>query len=225
MSGILEKWADRPQPEFKGRRLFVVGSGPSMNDVDLSLLEGQHVWALNAAATLFTDTTRFPDATWMFRDRRAIPQIAPKLAGWKRWRVVTTDKCYAQIEHNGPRVSMTTYKYREPWVHHERTVAEDAIQIARKVGFVDVVLVGVDCAVPAGRPYAEALMWKPCSWYDPAHPVEQSKACASMLGALKRLAESGRLKGFKVYSTSRSCDAFPYVELEHAVTLGAVGAL
>ena len=200
-----------PQKEFQGRRLFIVGSGPSLDDLDLSILDGQNVWALNASATLFADR---PGLFWLFRDTRTVGQVLPRLKSWRQLRVLTTVRGFSDLECQTKR-SRRAYIYDHQSVVHHRTVAEDALQLARRAGATDAVLVGVDCSAPAGVPYAKALMWKPCAWYDVKKPVAESKACASMLKALRDLAPS--LHGFPVYSTSRSCDAFPYIELAHAV--------
>lgn len=200
-----------PQKEFQGRRLFIVGSGPSLDDLDLSLLNGQCVWALNASAALFQDR---PGVFWLFRDSRTITQVLPRLKHWRTLRVVTHVRAFSDLECQTNR-SRRAYIYDQKSVVHRRTVAEDAIQLAIRAGCKDVVLVGVDCSAPPGRPYAAALDWKPCAWYDRKDPVAESKACASMLKALHELAPS--LGSFPVYSTSRTCDAFPFMEFSCAV--------
>lgn len=210
---IVDRKLDRPLPEFKDRRCFIVGSGPSLDSLDLSLLRGSLVFALNAAITLFDD-----DAYWFLRDRRAIAEIMPRLTGRDTLRVITTIKCYDGLQSVAQRRrSIRAYLYDERSVTHERTVAEDALQLAKKAGCADAVLVGVDCSAPPGRPYAAALDWKPCAWYDRKDPVPESKACASFLRALRALAASERLDGLPVYSTSATCDAFPFLEFSSAV--------
>lgn len=216
---IVDRKLDQPLPEFKGKRCFILGSGPSLDSLDLSLLKGQLVFALNAAITLM------PDAYWVVRDLRAIAQILPRLRETKNLRVVTTIKGYDAIQTKGlaRRRSLRVWTYNEQSVVHEHTVAEDALQLARRAGCSDAVLVGVDCKAPPGRPYAEALSWKPCAWYE--KPVPESKKCASFLRALKALASGGRLAGFPVVSTSASCDAFPYLEYTNAVSGGVAHAV
>ena len=39
--------------KFRGERIFVMGNGPSLNKMDLSLLEGDNVFALNRCSLLF----------------------------------------------------------------------------------------------------------------------------------------------------------------------------
>lgn len=211
MSAAIDTRFVGPQKEFQGKRIFIVGSGPSLDDLDLSLLDGQCVWALNASATLFQDR---PGLFWLFRDTRTIAQVLPRLKHWQTFRVITHVRGISDLECQTKR-GRRAYIYDPQGVVHLRTVAEDAIQLARRAGAKDVVLVGVDCSAPPGRPYAAALDWKPCAWYDRKDPVPESKACASMLKALKELAPS--LRDFPVYSTAATCDAFPFMEFSRAV--------
>ena len=213
MSASIDTKFVGPIKEFMGRRCFIVGSGPSLDDLDLASLRGQVVWALNASATLFDDR---PGLFWLLRDRRAIREILPRLAHWKRMRVVTHVKAFSQIETDTQK-PRHAYVYEERSVVHTRTIAEDALQLARRAGCSDAVLVGVDCKAPPGRPYAKALDWKDCAWYDRKDPVPESKACASMRRALADLATSGVLGDFPVYSASVSLDVFPHLEYAHAV--------
>jgi hypothetical protein len=209
----------RPLPEFEGKRVFIVGSGTSLDLVDLGLIRDQLIWALNAAITLFADAAAYPGAYWFLRDKRAVSEVGPRLpaSSWPRARVITTPKARDAVEAWARRPTRL-YIYDERKTVHERTVAEDALQVARLAGCSEAVLVGVDCHAPPGRPYAKALSWKPCAWYNVDQPVAQSLACASMLKALRALAASGRLGDFKVTSTSETCEAFPFMEYARAVS-------
>lgn len=208
-----------PSRDFAGRRVFIVGSGPSLDDLDLSRLNQSIVFALNASVTLF-DLAEAGGLFWFVRDRRAVVECASRLLGPHTLRVIAGKRSWEQVLDFARRQRLSGLVYDERSVVHERTVAEDALQIARRLGAAEAVLVGVDCHAPAGRPYAAALGWKEPHWYrrdDPPKDGAESKACASMLKALRALAKSGKLDGFRVRSCSETCDAFEYVSYAHAV--------
>jgi hypothetical protein len=216
---IVDYALDRPIAGISGKRVFVVGSGPSLDRTDLGLLRNRPILALNAAYSLFTSRKDYPDAWWVVRDRRAIGQVLPRLEA-EGVKVITTLSCLDEISGRArkPLRTVHAYVFGEKRILHDRTIATDALQIARVAGASDALLVGVDCHAPPGQPYAEKLSWKPCAWYDRDKPVTESKACASMLEAMRRLASGGKLGSFPVFSASATCDAFPFLEYAVAVS-------
>jgi hypothetical protein len=213
---VIERKIVGPVAEFKGKRVFIVGSGPSLDEIELSRLQNSIVFALNASATLF-DLSAADRVHWFARDRRIGPECLARLLGPHTLRMVAGIRAWEQVTDTARRQNLSGLVYDERHVVHERTVAEDALQIAKRLGAAEAVLVGVDCHAPPGQPYAKALDWKEPHWYDRKNPPKsgaESKACASMLKALKSLAASGKLDGLRVRTCSKTCDAFEYVSFD-----------
>jgi hypothetical protein len=59
-------WTIQPESEWKDATAFIVGGGPSLRDVDLSVLKGQRVIAINSSyeAIPFADFLIFSDYRW-----------------------------------------------------------------------------------------------------------------------------------------------------------------
>jgi hypothetical protein len=62
-------------PMQPGRRCFIMGNGPSLNKMDLDLLEGETVWGTNRCYLLF-DRISWRPRCFVSVDRRVLPDIA-----------------------------------------------------------------------------------------------------------------------------------------------------
>ena len=189
--------------KFKDKVCWLVGSGPSLDEVDLSKIKDQTIFAVNAAITLFSEA-KFRDAWWIFRDRRIVHQLGKRLDKWGLWRVITHKSGFMTVKdvcgHTGKR--MVVYLYNKDAIIHRRTIIEDALQILQLLGFKQVNLVGIDHAVVENRPYAKALSWKECFFYNPKTPPISGKSIAlgSMMDAMEQIKPS--LGKMKVINTS-----------------------
>ena len=144
---------------YRGERCFIIGNGPSLNSMDLSLLRGHYTFGLNRVYLLFD---RLGGASSFFvsvnpyvieqchEDIRAIP--APKFISWASRQFVprADDVMYLRSTY-GPRFS-TNPATRGVW--EGATVTYVALQLAYFMGFDEVVLIGVDHRFQtAGRPH------------------------------------------------------------------------
>lgn len=152
------------QDSCKGMRVWIIGAGPTLDDVPIKTFEGEYVFALNAAATLFKNFRKFPDAWWLWWDQRTYREVWPKLNDWQRVQTIVHKKGMEMLRaHRGSGrfLSYGTGDQFKP----KRTVAETALLIADFLGFDEAVLVGVDglSAKENNEPYCKAINpWKDC---------------------------------------------------------------
>jgi hypothetical protein len=182
--------------------------------LDVSELRDKTVFAVNAAITLFTEK-KFKDAWWIFRDRRIVRQIGNRLDRWKRWKVITHKAGHLTLKDVVGHASknMVVYLYNKDALIHRRTIIEDALQLIHMLGFKQVNMAGIDHAVVDNKPYAKALSWKECFFYDPKKPPESGKSVAmgSMVDAMEQILPE--VKGLKIVNTS---PYYPKPIFEHA---------
>jgi hypothetical protein len=202
------------EKRFLGQTCWLMGSGPSLDEIDISLLKGKTVFAVNAAITLIANNT-FKSPWWLFRDRRIVHQIGSRLDRWKRWGIFTHKAAFMTVKDvcGVKNKSMVAHLYDKEGVIHKRTIIEDALQIIKMLGFKQVNMVGVDHAVVENRPYAKALSWKECFFYDPKTPPKSGTSVAlnSMMKAVEDLLP--HLEGLKIVNTS---PYYPKPIFEHA---------
>jgi hypothetical protein len=210
--------------EFKGQRCWILGSGPSLDAIDLKKIGNDHILALNAAVTLVADSRRHQNVWWVYRDVRIVNEVFPVLwkCPWRNWRVITHKRAFAALRDTGVwrHRSCRAFIYPIEAIIHQKTVAEDAIQLAAILGFSEAYLVGIDCAAKDGKPYAKSLTWKECHFVDPKKPpVTEPMACKSMAAGLEAL--KSKLNGtIKVFNTSPIAPPiFPKIDFEEAVAL------
>lgn len=203
-------------------RLWIAGAGPTLDDVDLSLLKDDIVFALNASIVKFTDN---PNTWWFFRDSRVLEECEPRLIKlkWKLWKVITTTRSLERVVHRDLHkkgINVKAFYYDERSVNHVKTVLEDALQVADSLGFRECYLVGVDHAIRNFKPYAESLMWKTCHFYNipvlkkkglPLKPV--SKPLTRMAMAMKSLLPT---LSMQVYNTSTIYPARVFEMVDYA---------
>jgi hypothetical protein len=203
------------QNRYEGQRCWVVGSGPSLDGLDLSRLGDENVIALNAAITLFQDRRRHPNTWWMIRDARAYDEVYPRLGKLRFLKLIVSQKGYKRFKESGiwKQLSGQAFVFDVARYIHRRTVAEDAIQIAAYMGFEEVNLLGIDCAIRDNQHYAKALSWKDCHFHDErADVVVGVRPVQAMVDALAALPKDlGELLP-KVYQAS---PLFPAGTYEH----------
>lgn len=135
-----------------GKRCLILGSAPSISEVDLSLAEGVEVFFLNRAVELAND---FPEG-----GRRLVvgdPLAASELHGDLDLLKVDQAFLAADVEDIGCSSTFWFEYFRKPMCYegyaqdelgkplfHCHTVAAFAIQIAVCMGYEDVFLAGVD---------------------------------------------------------------------------------
>ena len=223
MSAVLTDNISFQFGKWKGQSCWIVGCGPSLDDVDLNLIRDKNVFALNASITAFATKAKIPGIWWFYRDRRLGPEVEPYLmaAGWNPWRVITPDKSITYLldrMRKQPK-SLLVRTYDEGSVIHQRSVVEDALQIAHRMGFGRSILLGVDHAIRDGEPYSKKFRWKECYWMDRRKPPEKAVALDSMSRGLEALLP--KLIGMEVITTSNLYprQIMPYRPYVECVTL------
>lgn len=198
----LRMWANK----YRSQRCVILGAGPSLDDVDLSLLQGEFILALNAAYSLVWD---FKLAWWVFYDMRALLELWPRITEEKR-------RVQAFVHKRGLE-QMRSYRGPGHYVefgsvayNRKRTVLETALLIADTLGFEEVILVGVDFAVKPNQAYCKALSWKKPYFWTPSQDT-RCPSCEEMLKVMREFMYDKRLNTIRqVFQTS---PLFPDKEL------------
>lgn len=132
----------------RGEQCVIIGNGPSLNETDMSLLMGRHTFGLNRLYMMF-DKLRFSTEYHVVVNRLVVEQCAEDLAkvpgrlisSWPN-RSLLAKREDAIFLHPivGPVFSMDPRR----GVWEGATVTFVALQLAYFMGFVDVILIGVD---------------------------------------------------------------------------------
>jgi len=177
----------------KGLRCWIVGTGPTLDDIDINALRGQYVMALNSAILKFMNVRAFPDAWWVWYDARTLRELWPRVQKeWKRVQCVIHKKGIEDM-----RSALCAGRYVE-YVKHEfhasRTCAETAILLAQFLGFSEIFLAGIDGMMAReGEPYAKTLSQKKqCHFMTQGDQDSCVKSSNQMIHAMATL--KGRLK-------------------------------
>ena len=203
---------------------YVVGCGPTIDDLDMDKLAGKEIFALNAAISLFTDPKKFRRAHWFFRDGRAGPEIWPHVGRWQNPKFVTTLIGYRRLKDLAGihKESHIAYLYPRETIRHERSVIEDTLQVLAQAGYRKVFLVGVDHRMRDGQPYAKAFSWKPCHWHNPKKPKpDPDLPLQAFVDGLAGVKDILPTRGFEVINTSPRYPEplFPYLPFDEAVSI------
>ena len=193
------------QDSMRGERVWIVGSGPSLDDVDLMRIRGEYIFALNAAYTLFRDARTYGRAWWLWWDMRVYREVFPRMIGEdkRQWPVLRA------ILHKNGMENMRSYRGqsrtivypREERFRPKRTVAETALLIADFLGFNDAYLVGIDGLVARGdQPYAKLLSWKRCHFMNTERRGSWQKSHAAFRPAIAAAME--RIERMRIWQTS-----------------------
>ncbi len=136
---------------YRGQRCFILGNGPSISRMDLSLLADEITFTLNRGYLLF-DLMGGPSTFHVAVNALVVEQWADELAAlpntkflpWSRrhWLKSAPDVIYlaGPIRDRTPRFSVDLTRDLWPGA----TVTYAALQIAYYLGFTQVVLIGVD---------------------------------------------------------------------------------
>lgn len=152
--------------KHKGQRVFMVGNGPSLNDMDLDLLTNEVSFGMNRIAMIYPKTKWRPDyyvfsstnivdrnwgQQWLQSVRKAIkePKTTPFI--WRKFfqAILSPGPIHGYIEwlngvtENG--VGNNTFSTDvSRWIDKSGTTMNVALQIAAYMGFKQVFLLGVD---------------------------------------------------------------------------------
>lgn len=137
----------------KDQRVFIIGNGPSLNQTDLSKLEGEFTFGLNRIYLMFPQLG-FPTTYLVSINDLVIEQCAdemtaleiPKFFAWRSHRHFASTLQPANV----PTFIYTTYtdprfsRDVRGRVWEGATVTNVALQLAFHMGFQKVILIGVD---------------------------------------------------------------------------------
>lgn len=163
------------QGNYKGQRCFIMGSGPSLNKMDLDVFRGEHVWGVNKCYLLF-DRISWRPTFYAAVDTRVVPDVAPEIN--RMFRDLPHTKFFLPVEFREQgilRSGHNVYWYRQvsmdesnlpygtftqdasEWVSGVRTVTIAAMQLAVYLGFDPIYLTGCDTSysVPASVQFEE----------------------------------------------------------------------
>jgi hypothetical protein len=148
--------------EHRGQRCFLMGNGPSLNSMDLSLLKNESVWGSNRCYLLF-DRIDWRPSFFVAVDKRVVPDNADEIIQLSRQLQSTkfffpANFRFTRILKSAPNV----YWYNEKplsegnlpytmfsmnlaeYVYSVRTVTVAMLQIAVYLGFNPIYLIGCD---------------------------------------------------------------------------------
>jgi hypothetical protein len=134
--------------KHRGERCFILGSGPSLRQTDLSLLENEVTFGLNRIYLLF-DQMGFSTTYLVSVNRLVIEQCAQEIAGLPCPKFISWAAREA-VELTDDMLLL--YSAQRPGFHRDitrgvwegATVTYVAMQVAYYLGFSNVVLIGVD---------------------------------------------------------------------------------
>ena len=150
------------QAKYAGQHCVIMGNGPSLNKMDLSVFQHQNVWCTNRAYLLF-DRVDWRPAFYTGVDRRVIPDVAGELNKlheelpgtqffWPEFfheQGVLNDhpRSYWFRERTADETQPDTLVFSHSchdYVVHPRTVTITALQLAAYLGFNPIYLIGCD---------------------------------------------------------------------------------
>lgn len=187
-----------------GMDCWIVGTGPSIDDIDLSRIprvDHTRIFALNGAILWFDMPG--DNAWWVFTDKRVLHEIGGEVQTFKTLRCL----CYKQTMEmmRSWRCSGRWVEYSREAFRQKRTCAETAILLARYLGFSRAFLVGVDgfATKEDARPYTRKLpvKRKRCYFMEEGVLSSNKNSMRDMTTALNAL--STRIgSSMEVYQTS-----------------------
>lgn len=142
---------------YRGQRCFIIGNGPSLNQMDLSHLKNEITFGLNRA-NLFFDRIGGPTTFLVAVNRNVVEQFGEEIAAQESVRLMPWHLRFAP----GTRAGVLYFNTRtlaefspdptRKGVWEGSTVTFVAMQLAYYLGFSMVVLIGVDHRFSASGP-------------------------------------------------------------------------
>ena len=188
-----------------GEDVWIVGSGPSLDDIDERKLQGKYIYALNWSYKLFLDYEKYPDAWWLYCDKRAYYQVKDYLQN-NKVQVIVEKRNMEQMRSLRQFVHWVWYPRNT--FSQERSIAETALQMADFCGFDRAFLVGIDgFRIKPGQPYTRKIQRNKCYFMKPEVPGSERKSSRDFVEKINSVAK--RLKKLKVFICS---DLYPIDE-------------
>jgi hypothetical protein len=134
----------------KDKRCFIIGNGPSLRQTDLSKLRGEYTFGLNRIYLLFPElgfsTTYLVSVNDLVLEQSSVemtPLDLPKFLTWRsrQWFLGDSRVTYLDTDFTGEENFCSNITGR---IFEGYTVTYVALQLAYHMGFIQVILVGVD---------------------------------------------------------------------------------
>jgi hypothetical protein len=151
----IAKW-QALKDKYKGKRVFIIGNGPSLNQMPLYLLEGEYTMAFNRFNLMFERLNWLPQF-YMVTDDLVVkdmhqqinqeilplvdyaffPDIHPSHVEFDKYIDHRENVCWLNTDKPEFRTDL-------PYCGINKTVVNGAIQVAAFLGFTEIYLLGVD---------------------------------------------------------------------------------
>jgi len=135
--------------QYKGKRCFIIGNGPSLRDTDMRKLRGEYTFGMNRIYLMFPElgfeTSFFVSINDLVVEQSAadIQQLSmPKFIAWHAHRFLqpAENMFFLHTTYTGPKFARDiTGRLWEG-----ATVTYVALQVAYYLGFSEAILIGVD---------------------------------------------------------------------------------
>ncbi len=142
----------------RGSRCFIIGNGPSLNQIDLRMLRGEYTFGMNRIYLLFPELG-FPTSYYVAINTLVIDQCAaeiealdmPKFVTWRARRRLGADPrtVFLDTDYTGEATFSPDVSGR---VFEGSTVTYVALQLAFHMGFDEAILIGVDHSFTTAGP-------------------------------------------------------------------------
>lgn len=205
----------------KGKRCFIVGTGPSLTMKDLELIKGEYSFSVNSIVLSFEDTDWRP-TYYAIQDRSGYEKLKDEIrkAGMKYIFNGISDK------RNTPVIDVDNIPFPLNLLDHGKAIPEhitkfssdcfnvvyaghsivySAIELAVYMGFTTIILLGVDCD------YSKAVN------HVKAYSVQNDANAAFLMRESYKVARKyADGHGFKILNATRNAtlDVFEKIELE-----------
>ena len=133
----------------RGQRCFIIGNGPSLNQTDLTYLDGEFTFGMNRIYLKFPELG-FPTTYYLSVNSLVVEQCSldirslpmPKFISWRSRKLIqpTADMIFLHTTYSGPKFARDV----RGRLWEGATVTYVALQLAFYMGFAQVILIGVD---------------------------------------------------------------------------------
>jgi hypothetical protein len=133
----------------RGKRCFIIGNGPSLKQMDLTLLRDELTFGVNRIYLMFPELG-FPVSYYLSVNSLVIEQCAeeirsltiPKFLSWRSHKLIrpTPDMIFLHTTYTGRKFARDA----RGRIWEGATVTNVALQLAFHMGFQQVILIGVD---------------------------------------------------------------------------------
>jgi len=209
-----KKWRDLKN-HYKLVRNFcwIVGSGPSLDTIDLECLGDDPIFACNAAITyVCKHKDCWPNLWWIFNNSSAYRWSCEKLGDWKPRSVSLYRQTYHHVKHKD------AYFYDDVEAFPNHTTAETMIRLAHHMGIKTAILLGVDCDKTAKESYAKGLMYAKCIYNMPGNDRRDEYFSNFQRGIRLTLEDLGDMK-LVTCSSMYPDKTIPYIPFETLMDL------